>query len=137
LKTKSPRIAPQYIFDISSTCFKDLHRKFVSINDQMDPMMSKSEGAAVAYVAPLKPALAAIPGAIDYLGGPSRSKFYADLLPHLDIVRFGKRTFVTIESLDRLIAGNLQPAAKGYGRWREVAEGLDPGEHRPALGAGK
>jgi hypothetical protein len=60
-------------------------------------------------VASLRPALSDIPGAIDYLGRPSRSKFYADLLPHLDIVRFGARTFVTIESLDRLIAAHRQP----------------------------
>jgi hypothetical protein len=56
----------------------------------------------------LRPALADIPGAIDYLGKPSRSKFYADLLPYLDVVRFGSRTFVTVDSLDRLIAANRQ-----------------------------
>ena len=60
----------------------------------------------------LRPALADIPGAIDYLGGPSRSKFYADLLPRLDVVRFGNRTFVTVESLDRLIAANRRVAAE-------------------------
>jgi hypothetical protein len=59
----------------------------------------------------LRPALADISGAIDYLGGPSRSKFYADLLPLLDVVRFGGRTFVTVESLDRLIASNLRTTA--------------------------
>jgi hypothetical protein len=57
---------------------------------------------------PLRPALAAIPTALEYLGGPSRSKFYEDLLPQLEIVRFGNRTFVTIASLDRLIAANRQ-----------------------------
>ena len=62
-------------------------------------------------VTPLRPALADIPAAIDYLGGPSRSKFYADLLPLLDVVRFGNRTFVTVESLDRLIADNHRAAA--------------------------
>jgi len=64
-----------------------------------------------AAIASLRPALSDIPGAIDYLGGPSRSKFYADLLPQLDIVRFGTRTFVTIDSLDRLIAAHRQSAA--------------------------
>jgi hypothetical protein len=69
----------------------------------------------------LRRALADIPGAIEYLGGPSRSKFYADLLPRLDVVRFGKRTFVTVESLDRLIAANRQPAAQiGSERRRQV-----------------
>jgi hypothetical protein len=60
----------------------------------------------------LRPALADIPGAIEYLGGLSRSKFYADLLSHLDVVRFGNRTFVTVGSLDRLIAAHRQPTAE-------------------------
>jgi hypothetical protein len=68
--------------------------------------------AEIVAVTSLRPALADIPGAIEYLGGPSRSKFYADLLPRLDVVRFGNRTFVTLESLDRLIATNRQPAEK-------------------------
>ena len=63
-----------------------------------------------AAIASLRPALSDIPGAIEYLGGPSCSKFYADLLPQLDVVRFGTRTFVTIESLDRIIAANTRPA---------------------------
>lgn len=62
-------------------------------------------------VSSLCPALADIPSAIKYLGQPSRSKFYADLLPLLDIVRFGNRTFVTLTSLDRLIAEHMQPKA--------------------------
>jgi hypothetical protein len=62
-------------------------------------------------IASLRPALADIPSAIEYLGKPSRSKFYADLLPQLDVVRFGNRTFITFASLDRLIAANLRPAA--------------------------
>jgi hypothetical protein len=66
----------------------------------------------IVAVTSLRPALADIPGAIEYLGGPSRSKFYADLLPQLDVVRFGNRTFITVESLDRLIAANRQPAAE-------------------------
>ena len=60
----------------------------------------------------LQPALASIPGAIVYLGGPSRSKFYADILPRLDVVKFGTRTFVTVASLDRLIARHQKPAAE-------------------------
>jgi hypothetical protein len=68
------------------------------------------KASSVVAVTALRPALADIPGAIDYLGKPSRSKFYADLLPRLDVVRFGARTFVTLESLDRLIASNRQPA---------------------------
>ena len=76
-----------------------------------DGLTSGISGAApFVAVATLQPALTDIPSAIDYLGGLSRSKFYADLLPHLDVVRFGARTFVTIESLDRLIAANRRSA---------------------------
>jgi hypothetical protein len=66
----------------------------------------------VAAVDPLRPALASIRAACSYLGEPSRAKFYADILPHLDIVKFGARTFVTIGSLDRVIAANMRPAAE-------------------------
>jgi hypothetical protein len=64
---------------------------------------SKSDNVAVLSV---RPALADISGAINYLGKPSRSKFYADILPLLDVVKLGARTMVTIESLDRLIAAD-------------------------------
>jgi hypothetical protein len=37
------------------------------------------------------------------MGGPSRSKFYADILPLLDTVKFGSRNFVVVMSMDRLI----------------------------------
>jgi hypothetical protein len=40
------------------------------------------------------------------LGDPSRAKFYADILPKLDVVKLGARTMVTVESLDRLIAAS-------------------------------
>jgi hypothetical protein len=79
-------------------------------------------GAEIVAVTSLRPALADIPGAIEYLGGPSRTKFYADLLPRLDVVRFGNRTFVTVESLDRLIATNRQPAAQNGSERRRPAE---------------
>jgi hypothetical protein len=79
--------------------------------------LPRGKGAALVHVAvaPVKPALASIPSALAYLGDPSRAKFYADLLPQLDIVKFGTRTFVTISSLDRLIAANAQPAATRLG----------------------
>jgi hypothetical protein len=73
--------------------------------------LGKIESALIVATTSLRPALADIPGAINYLGRPSRSKFYADLLPHLDVVRFGSRTFVTMESLDRLIATHRQAKA--------------------------
>lgn len=62
-------------------------------------------------LAELRPALADIPTAIEYLGGIGRSKFYADLLPRLDVVRIDRRIFVTVASLDRLIAERRQPGA--------------------------
>ena len=57
-----------------------------------------------------RPALTGIPGACAYLGNIGRTKFYGDILSELDVVKFGTRTFITIESLDRLIAANCQPA---------------------------
>ena len=64
---------------------------------------TSSAGAA------LKPALASIPNACRYLGDLSRSRIY-ELMPVLDVVRIGGRTFITIESLDRLIAANRSVA---------------------------
>jgi hypothetical protein len=54
--------------------------------------------------APLKPALASIRDACQYLGGVSRAKFYADILPELQTVHLGARHFVVVASMDRLIA---------------------------------
>ena len=67
--------------------------------------------ATVIAVASLQPALASIPEACRYLGGLSRSRLY-ELIPHLDVVKIGARTFVSIESLDRLIAAHRRPAAE-------------------------
>lgn len=54
-------------------------------------------------VGTLKPALASIGDACKYLGGISRAKFYADILPLLDKVKLGNRNLVVVASLDRLI----------------------------------
>ena len=72
----------------------------------------RAGGAPTTTDSSVRPALTDIPGACAYLGSVGRSKFYRDLLPQLDVVRFGARTFVTIESLDKLIAANRQPAAE-------------------------
>jgi hypothetical protein len=56
------------------------------------------------YADGLKPALMAIQTACKYMGGVSRAKLYADLLPHLDTVHIGSRHFVVVKSMDRLIA---------------------------------
>lgn len=53
----------------------------------------------------LKPALASINDARRYMGNPSRTKFYADILPLLESVYFGRRHFVVVASIDKLIAG--------------------------------
>lgn len=73
--------------------------------------MPRTETAAVAHAVQLRPALAGIPEACRYLGNPSRAKFYADILPLLDVVKLGARTMVTVESLDRLIDANRRTAA--------------------------
>jgi hypothetical protein len=65
----------------------------------------------IAAIGTLRPALTDIAGACAYFGNISRAKFYADILPRLDIVKFGTRTLVTIESLDRLIAANRKPGS--------------------------
>jgi hypothetical protein len=71
----------------------------------------EASGGGGITIAPLRPALASIPEACRYLGDPSRAKFYADILPKLDVVKLGARTMVTVESLDRLIAANRRVAA--------------------------
>jgi hypothetical protein len=55
-------------------------------------------------VGSLTPALASIEASCDYLGGISRAKFYADILPLLETVRLGSRNLVVVASMDRLIA---------------------------------
>lgn len=57
----------------------------------------------IANAAELKPILASIPDACKYIGGVSRAKLYADLLPRLDTVHIGSRHFIVVASLDRLI----------------------------------
>ena len=70
--------------------------------------MSKTESpltdSAVATGTALKPALASIEAGRKYMGGMSRSKFYADILPLLDTVKFGNRNMIVVASMDRVIA---------------------------------
>jgi hypothetical protein len=57
-------------------------------------------------VTTLKPALASINTAREYLGGGSRAKFYADVLPNLETIKLAdsdKRRWVIVASMDRLI----------------------------------
>jgi len=58
----------------------------------------------------LKPALASIAGSCVYMGGVSRAKFYADILPLLETVKLGRRNFVVVASMDRLIEASRRPA---------------------------
>jgi hypothetical protein len=76
-----------------------------------DRARERTEAASVVSINRLRPALASIPDACGYLGDLSRSRLY-ELMPQLDVVRIGARTFVTLESLDRLIAANIRPAAE-------------------------
>jgi hypothetical protein len=73
--------------------------------------MSKPKASLVANHAGLKPALASIRGACEYMGGISRAKFYADILPLLETVKLGSRNFVVVSSMDRLIEANRQRTA--------------------------
>ena len=72
-------------------------------------------GSPTAFDGSFRAALTDIPGACAYLGNIGRSKFYSDLLPQLDVVKFGARTLVTVESLDRLIAANRESVAEADG----------------------
>jgi hypothetical protein len=87
-----------------------------SIGNQLDALMPQTVGAPITYeerhetVPPLKPVLASINAARAYMGGPSRSKFYADILPLLDTVKFGNRNFVVVKSMDRLIEARRSEA---------------------------
>jgi hypothetical protein len=75
----------------------------------MDLAMRKTEGAAaidgvsLETVESLRPALASIKTSCSYMGGVSRAKFYADILPLLETVKLGSRNFVVVASMDRLI----------------------------------
>lgn len=61
-------------------------------------------------VSSLKPILASIKASCDYMGGVSRAKFYADLLPLLETVKLGSRHFVVVSSMDRLIEARRSKA---------------------------
>ena len=69
----------------------------------MNTTSDVAPSTAIDSVAPLKPALLSILKACEYLGGISRAKFYADILPSLETVKFGNRNLVVLASLDRLI----------------------------------
>jgi hypothetical protein len=60
----------------------------------------------------LKPALASIRDSCSYLGGVSRAKFYADILPKLNTVHLGARHLVVVASMDRLIANSAVQGGK-------------------------
>jgi hypothetical protein len=62
-------------------------------------------------VGSLTPALASIKASCEYMGGVSRAKFYADILPLLETVKLGSRNFVVVASMDRLIEANRSKAA--------------------------
>ena len=63
---------------------------------------------------PLRPALASIPIACNYMGGISRAKFYSDVLPLLETVHIGSRHFVVVASMDRLISSLTGALAENH-----------------------
>jgi hypothetical protein len=69
--------------------------------------MSKISVPSVASSTPLKPALASIKASCDYMGGISRAKFYADILPLLKTIKLGNRNLVVIDSMDQFIDATL------------------------------
>jgi hypothetical protein len=71
--------------------------------------MPEADIFARVSVAALRPALASIPDACRYVGGLSRARLY-ELMPQLDVVKIGARTFITVASLDRLIAVHRRSA---------------------------
>ena len=73
-------------------------------------MSGQIQGPARGPPGSLKPALVSILDACAYLGGVSRAKFYADILPKLETVKLGRRNFVVVASMDRLIEANRRPA---------------------------
>jgi hypothetical protein len=78
------------------------------------PKMTKNNLLA----SPLKPALASIPDACQYMGRISRSKFYEEVLPNLESFYIGARHLVVVASMDRLIAArasifNIPPPDAG------------------------
>jgi hypothetical protein len=80
--------------------------------------MLRTEGTPCGYeqplerVATLKPALTSIEASRNYLGGVSRAKFYADILPLLETVKLGSRNFVVVQSMDRLIESKRLPTRR-------------------------
>jgi hypothetical protein len=93
----------------------------VSTEIEVDHMIeqSKSGGRTLAKfeplpsvsISPLRPKLISIADASVYLGGLSRSRIY-ELLPQLELVKIGARAFLTIDSIDRLIARHRGPASE-------------------------
>jgi hypothetical protein len=90
--------------------------------------MSTHKSSSIAsseIITTLKPALASINTARGYMGNPSRSKFYADVLPHLETIKFGdtdKRRWVIVASMDRLIDARRTTS----GSDEQIQSALDP-----------
>jgi hypothetical protein len=80
--------------------------------------------ASVPYA--LKPALASITNALSYMGEPSRAKFYADILPQLDTVHFGRRHFVVVASMDRLIESLKSKPERSFAHYHEPVGIVSP-----------
>jgi hypothetical protein len=64
------------------------------------------------------------------MGDPSRTKFYADILPQLESVHFGRRHFVVVASMDRLIESLKNKPARPFTSSCEPVEFIGPREPR-------
>ena len=91
-----------------------MRRKTTSFAEAPQKLTSSQSSTASAAVSSgsMKPALASIKDSCDYMGGVSRSKFYADILPELETIKLGNRHFVVVASMDRLIAGRSTRTAE-------------------------
>jgi hypothetical protein len=78
------------------------------IGHNREPPLKSESSHKPAYA--LRPALVSIPAACQYLGGISRSKFYADILPLLETVKIDNRHLVVVAALDAFIAARRQRA---------------------------
>jgi hypothetical protein len=95
------------------------------------PDVDSKDESRTCTTEPLRPALASVDNSCVYLGGVSRSKLYADILPLLETVHIGSRLFIVVTSMDRVIESRKRPpAAEIPGRERDP-DGLD---NPPPLG---
>jgi hypothetical protein len=105
---RGPLLKARVDIDISVRCYRNGHERMITNLQADGRTIGNTKASRILTIPRLRPALVSIPGACRYLGDLSRSRLY-ELMPQLDVVRIGARTFLTIASLDRLINANRQP----------------------------